>query len=110
MHFAKLHKTRRVVLFLTEVGVSLLILLHAACAQESANQGIPRTDRPEISVAVRDQSGAMITAAGTVKLYRDGMPAGSAGLSRGRTFFGSIGFGSYSLLSKLLAINLRRGK
>jgi Flp pilus assembly protein TadD len=59
---------------------------------------IPRTDRPEISVTVRDQGGAQITGAGTVKLYRDGMPAGSAGLSRGRAFFGSIPLGSYTLV------------
>jgi Flp pilus assembly protein TadD len=59
---------------------------------------IPRTDRPEISVTVHDHAGAAITAAGTVKLYRDGVPAGSAGLSRGRAFFGSIPYGSYTLV------------
>jgi Flp pilus assembly protein TadD len=99
MHFAKLHTIRRFAPFLTQVIASLLILLPAVCAQESSNGGIiPRTDRPEISVTVRDRAGAMITTAGTVKLYRDGMPAGSAALSRGRAFFGSVPFGSYTLV------------
>jgi tetratricopeptide (TPR) repeat protein len=59
---------------------------------------IPRADRPEISVTVHDPAGALITAAGTVKLYREGTPVGSAALSRGRAFFGSIAFGSYTLV------------
>jgi len=99
MHFAKLHRMRRVAPFLNHI-IFLLLLLSAACAQEGANEGMtmPRTDRPEISVIVRDPAGALINSAGTVKLLRDGMPAGSAGLSRGRAFFGSIGFGSYTLV------------
>lgn len=98
MHFAKLHKTARAASFLT-LTAAFFIAPPAAHSQESPSEGlIPRTDRPEISVAVRDQSGAMINAPGNVKLYRDGMPAGSAGLSRGRAFFGSIGFGSYTVV------------
>jgi len=95
MHFAMLHTRWPKRTFLSIFLLSLL----SAQAQESANQGmIPRMDRPEISVTVRDQAGATITAAGTVKLIRDGTPAGSAGLSRGRAFFGSIPFGSYTLI------------
>jgi Flp pilus assembly protein TadD len=99
MRFAKLHRTRCLAGFLACLAASLLAPLSAAYGQESPNQGmIPRTDRPEISVTVRDQAGALVAAAGNVKLYRDGMPAGSAALSRGRAFFGSIGFGSYTLV------------
>jgi len=99
MRFAKLHSTRCLGLFLRHLAASLLALLSAAYGQEGANQGIiPRTDRPEISVIVHDRAGALVTAAGTVKLYRDGVPAGSAGLSRGRAFFGSIPFGAYTLV------------
>lgn len=96
MHFAKLHTRWATTTLLTILS---LISLVGAQAQESPNGGmVPRMDRPEISVTARDQSGAMITAAGTVKLYRDGTPAGSAGLSRGRAFFGSVLFGSYTVI------------
>ena len=95
MHFAKRHtRWSTPIFFIIFVLTSL-----GAHAQESPNGGlIPRMDRPEISVTARDQAGAMITAAGTVKLYRDGTPVGSAGLSRGRAFFGSVLFGSYTVV------------
>ncbi|HXJ85192.1 MAG TPA: tetratricopeptide repeat protein [Candidatus Binatia bacterium] len=95
MPFAKPHTGWSTPIFF----IIFLLTSLGAPAQESSNQGIiPRTDRPEISVTVRDRAGAMITAAGTVKLYRDGTPAGSAALSRGRAFFGSIPFGSYTVV------------
>ena len=99
MHFAKLHRTRFASPLLSHLAISAMVLLPLARAQESPSGSmIPRTDRPEISVTVRDQAGALISAAGTVKLYRDGTPAGSAGLSHGRAFFGSVLFGSYTLV------------
>lgn len=95
MDFAKLHRHRHTALHL---GLVAALSLRAACAQESASDSaIPRTDRPEISITVRDQAGTQITAAGSVKLYRDGVFSGSSGLSRGRAFFGSIPFGSYTV-------------
>lgn len=95
MYFAKLHNHWTTAAFLS----ILLSSFVGAQAQESPNGGmIPRTDRPEISVTVHDRAGALVTSAGTVKLYRDGVPAGSAALSRGRAFFGSIPFGSYTLV------------
>jgi len=97
MHFANVHTTSSAACFVGLLAASLSIVLPIAHSQESASQGIPRTDRPEISVTVRDNAGAMITAVGNVKLYRDGMPAGSAALSRGRAFFGSIPLGSYTV-------------
>ena len=96
MHFAKLHTDRSNATFLAIVLLSSFLTLQA---QESANGAMmPRMDRPEISITVHDQAGAIINAVGTVKLNRDGMPAGSAELSRGRAFFGSIPFGSYTLV------------
>lgn len=95
MHFANLHTHWTTAAFLSILLSSLL----GAEAQEGPNEGmVPRTDRPEISLTAHDQAGALISSAGTVKLYRDGMPAGSVGLSRGRAFFGSIPFGSYTLV------------
>lgn len=98
MNFANLHITRCAAHLLGLLVASLSMALTIAHSQESASQGMPRTDRPEIAVTVRDNAGAVITAAGTVKLYRDGMPAGSAGLSRGRAYLGSVGFGSYTVV------------
>ncbi len=99
MRFAKLHRTSRLALLLAHLVAPVLALRSAAYGQEGANGGlIPRTDRPEISVVVHDRAGDLVTTAGTVKLYRDGMPAGSAALSRGRAFFGSVPFGNYTLV------------
>jgi len=96
MDFAKLHGRCQAALFLSMVAV---VSIRAARAQESANEGgVPRTDRPEISITVRDPTGAQISAAGSVKLYRDGVLFNSSGLSRGRAFFGSIVFGDYTLI------------
>ena len=95
MDFANLHRLCQTALLLSLVAA---LSLCAARAQDSANEGgVPRTDRPEISVSVHDRAGGAITAAGTVKLYRDGILNGSAGLVRGRAFFGSIPFGSYTV-------------
>ena len=95
MDFAKLHRHCQTALLLSLVAA---LSLCAARAQDSANEGgVPRTDRPEISVSVHDRAGGAITAAGTVKLYRDGILNGSAGLVRGRASFGSIPFGSYTV-------------
>jgi outer membrane protein assembly factor BamD (BamD/ComL family) len=96
MDFAKLHRNCQTALLLSLVAA---LSIRAACAQESgSDSAIPRTDRPELSITVRDRTGAQITAAGSVKLYRDGILSGSAGLSHGRAFFGSIPFGSYTVV------------
>jgi Tfp pilus assembly protein PilF len=96
MDFAKLHSRCQTALLL---GLVAALSVLAARAQESANDGgVPRTDRPEISITVHDRAGEQINTAGSVKLYRDGVLSGSAALSRGRAFFGSIPFGSYTLV------------
>jgi Tfp pilus assembly protein PilF len=99
MRFAKLHTDRLTAAFLRIAAVLVLFSLSVVRAQDSANgTTIPRTDRPEISLTARDSSGEPIKAAGTVKLYRDGMLSDQSGLSRGRAFFGSLLFGNYSLV------------
>jgi Tfp pilus assembly protein PilF len=91
-------QTRRAVMFVTFVSVFFALSLQISTAQINQSEaGIPRTDRPEISVTVHDQAGAAISSAGQVKLYRDGMLSNSAGLNHGRAFFGSIPFGSYTV-------------
>lgn len=78
---------------------AFFLTFSAARAQDSANEGtIPRTDRPELSITVRDRAGEPINAAGTVKLYRDGTLTAESGLARGRAFFSSILFGDYTVV------------
>jgi Flp pilus assembly protein TadD len=81
------------------MAAAFLLSLFCVYAQDSSSDNSTlRTDRPEISLTVRNSTGDAITPAGTVKLLRDGMPAGSAGLSHGRAFFGSLPFGDYTLV------------
>jgi len=99
MHFAKPCRDRLTTFFLSLLAGALLLSLPSARAQDSATDGmIPRTDRPELSVTVRDSGGEPITAAGTVKLYRDTVLADEGGLSHGRAFFASLLFGNYTLV------------
>jgi len=95
MRFAMLHRIAPA----TAVLIALLLPTSTAEAQDSsADIGLPRTDRPSLSVTARDGGGAPITTAATVKLYRDGMLYNEAGLSHGRAFFDSILFGDYTLV------------
>ena len=70
----------------------------AARAQDSGSEGTTlRGNRPEIALTVRDSSGQPIAAAATVKLYRNGTPAGQQATSHGRAFFILSSLGDYSL-------------
>ena len=96
MLFATLHRSIAVLLV---KAAALTFFFPAAHAQDSpGDRMVPRADRPEISVTVRDHAGAAISAAGSVKLLRDGMLSDETGLSRGHAFFGSILFGSYTVV------------
>jgi len=98
MLFIKLSRDGLAPLPIGFVAVLVLLTLSTAGAQDSPNESMaPRTDRPQLSVTVHDSSGALITSAGIVKLYRDGMLVDEIGLARGRAVFGSISFGSYTL-------------
>lgn len=97
MRFIKLSRDR-LALFSLSFLAALLLAPPSANAQDSPNEStVPRTDRPEIILTVRDTAGATITSAGIVKLYRDGMLAGEVGLARGRAVFGSVSLGNYTL-------------
>jgi tetratricopeptide (TPR) repeat protein len=59
-----------------------------AAAQDSGDQGtVVRGDRAEISVTVRDASGAILTTPASVKLYENGVPTDQSSTSHGRAFF-----------------------
>jgi Tfp pilus assembly protein PilF len=99
MRSANLQKGSHAALFFRLLAGAFLLSLFSAYAQDSSgDNSILRTDRPEISLTVRNSAGETITTAGTVKLLRDGVPAGDAGLSHGRAFFGSLPFGDYTLV------------
>jgi len=57
-----------------------------------------RGDRAEISVNVRDASGANITVPATVKLYKNGMPSDQTSTSRGRAFFIPRTLGDFTIV------------
>jgi len=98
MRFIQLSRDRLALFPLGFLAGLLLLAPPPAKAQDSPNESaVPRTDRPEIDVAVRDNAGAPITSAGIVKLYRDGMIADEIGLARGRAVFASVPFGNYTL-------------
>jgi tetratricopeptide (TPR) repeat protein len=59
---------------------------------------IPRGDRAELSITLRDSSGEAITAPATVKLYYDGIPSDQAAAVRGRAFFVFQSLGTYTLM------------
>ncbi|PYX67559.1 MAG: hypothetical protein DMG78_27445, partial [Acidobacteria bacterium] len=99
MRSATLHRNSHIALFFRPLAAAFLLSLFCATAQDSSSDNSTlRTDRPEISLTVRNSAGGAITTAGTVKLLHDGVPAGDAGLSHGRAFFGSLPFGDYTLV------------
>jgi len=70
-----------------------------ALSQDSGNEStIPRGDRPEISLTVRDSSGEAISGPATVKLYRDGVPVDQSATSHGRAFFILRALGGYTVI------------
>jgi Flp pilus assembly protein TadD len=98
MPFAMLYGVRLTRSLLGVMAAHLLQLSTPFAQQTAGDVLVPRTDRPEISVSARDVAGGVVTAAGSVKLYRDGMLANQSALSRGNAFFGSLPFGSYTVV------------
>jgi Tfp pilus assembly protein PilF len=85
--------------FLPLAAASLFLTLPLALSQDSGNEStIPRGDRPEISLTVRDSSGDAISAPATVKLYRDGVPVDQSATSHGRAFFILRALGGYTVI------------
>lgn len=99
MRFANLHRSTRTGLSLLLLVAIFLLSIPSSLAQDSGSDGTTlRADRPALSVTVRDDGGAPISSAGTVKLYRDTTLFDETGLSHGRAFFASLPFGSYTLV------------
>src|SRR5256884_1037010 len=89
----------RIIRFLLPILPYLLLSTPSSLCQDSANEGtIPRGDRAEISLTVRDSSGEPISAPATAKLYRDGMPVDNAATAHGRAFFVFRTLGSYTVI------------
>jgi len=67
--------------------------------QDSGDQGtMVRGDRAELSITVRDPTGALVTAPATVMLYKDGMPSDQTSTSHGRAFFIPRRFGDFTVV------------
>jgi len=100
MHSANLQWGRQAARSLiTVLACAFLLSLFTAYAQESASDtSVFRADRPQVSLTVRNSTGEVIKAAGTVKLLHDGILADQTGLSHGRAFFGPLSFGDYTLV------------
>src|SRR6266566_593579 len=89
--------------------VQLLLLIIAgfslsspqALGQDTGNEKlIPRGDRAELSVTIRDGSGEAISAPAIVKLYRDGVPTDQSAAPHGRAFFVFRTLGNYTLVAE----------
>src|SRR5258708_26891617 len=99
MRSTKLQRDSVAPRFFRFLAAAFLLSLFSVFAQDSSSDNSTlRSDRPEISLTVHSSTGETITTAGTVKLLHDGIPAGDAGLSHGRAFFGSLPFGDYTLV------------
>jgi Tfp pilus assembly protein PilF len=93
------HLPPRVVRFLLPLVPCLFLSPPPALGQDSANDKlIPRGDRAELSVTVRDSSGEAISAPTSVKLYHDGVPVDQSAAAHGRAFFVFRTLGTYTLM------------
>jgi Flp pilus assembly protein TadD len=93
------HLLLRVVRFLLPLVPCLFLSPPPTLGQDSANDKlIPRGDRAELSVTVRDSSGEAISAPASVRLYHDGVPTDQSAASHGRAFFVFRTLGTYTLV------------
>jgi tetratricopeptide (TPR) repeat protein len=89
----------RMVRYLLPIVPCFFLWLPSALGQDSGNEKlIPRGDRAELSVTVRDSSGEPISAPAIVKLYHDGVPTDQSPASHGRAFFVFRTLGTYTLV------------
>jgi len=90
---------RLLVTLAVPLSLNLCVLPSAVHCQDSGDQGtMVRGDRAELSVTVRDSSGALITSPASVKLYKNGMPNDQSQTSHGRAFFIPRNFGDYTIM------------
>jgi Tfp pilus assembly protein PilF len=93
------HLPPRVVRFLLPLVPCLFLSPPPAPCQDSGNEKIiPRGDRAELSVTMRDSSGEPISAPAIVKLYHDGVPTDQSAAAHGRAFFVFRTLGTYTLV------------
>jgi Flp pilus assembly protein TadD len=86
---------------LATVPFSALLCLGSpeARCQDSGDQGMMvRGDRAELSITVKDTSGAIIAAPAAVTLYSGGMPINRSTASHGRAFFIAPKAGEYTVV------------
>ena len=76
----------------------LCSLASPSWGQDSGDEGMMiRGDRAELSITVRDISGALITTPSSVKLYKNGSPSDQSTTSHGRAFFMCRGLGEFTI-------------
>jgi tetratricopeptide (TPR) repeat protein len=91
------YRARRI-LPLISVFVGISISPVHSRAQDSGDQGIlAYGDRAEISVAVRNSGGEIISVPATVRLLKNGMPSDQSQTSHGRAFFIARGMGEFTV-------------
>jgi Flp pilus assembly protein TadD len=89
----------RLVRAILPLSVLLQFLPSPAWCQDSGDQGtMIRGDRAELSITVRDASGALITTPSSVKLYKNGSPSDQSPTAHGRAFFIARGFGEFTII------------
>lgn len=89
----------RLVFTVIPLSALLSVCPSSSRCQDSGDQGtMVRGDRAEISITVRDASGALITTPCSVKLYKNGAPSDQSSASHGRAFFIPRGFGDFTIV------------
>ena len=89
----------RLVFTVVPLSALLSVCPSSSRCQDSGDQGtMVRGDRAEISITVRDASGALITTPCSVKLYKNGAPSDQSSASHGRAFFIPRGFGDFTIV------------
>jgi len=89
----------RIALATAPFSVLLCLGAPAARGQDSGDQGMMvRGDRAEISITVKDASGAIIAAPAAVTIYSGGMPVNRSSTSHGRAFFIPPRMGDYTVV------------
>ncbi len=97
--FASAMRPKRMWRILLLASSCIFFLQRPAVSQDrSTDESVPRGNRAEISVTLRDNSGQVITTPATVKIYRSGVLSGQAMASRGRAFFILNTLGDYTII------------
>lgn len=97
--FASAMRRKKMCRFLLLAASCIFFLQRPAVSQDRSTDGsVPRGNRAQISVTLRDNSGQVITTPATVKIYRSGVLSGQAMASSGRAFFILNSLGDYTII------------